>query len=602
MLAVADALAHRLGDATNGLFSLELWGGATFDTAMRFLNEDPWERLRQLRARIPNICFQMLFRGSNAVGYSNYPDNVVAGFVKHAAANGLDIFRIFDSLNYLPNLQTAMEAVHETHAICEAALCYTGDILDPKRDKYSLKYYVKLARELEKMGAHFLAIKDMAGLCRPYAAKKLVKALKEAVGIPIHFHTHDTAGVQAAAVLEASEAGVDVADLAIASMSGSTSQPNLNSTVAALQHTPRDTRLDLDALNEFSDYWEKVREYYAPFDTAPKTGTAEVFLHEMPGGQYTNLKEQAASMGVSHRWPEIARIYAEVNQLFGDIVKVTPSSKVVGDMALFLFARGIKPADVVNIEPGSIGFPESVIDMLSGGLGWPDGGFPEDVQRVVLGEKKFKEAQAAFRKGDSASKAPPINLRKLREELAEQLKGEPTDDDLYSHLMYPQVFADFARHVREYSDVSVLPTPAFFYGLELADEVTVNIEEGKTLFIKLVSVSAPDKDGRRTVMYELNGMTREASIPDKSIAPKARPREKADLADPLQVGAPIPGLVVTIAVGVGQRVVKGDKLLMMEAMKMQTTVYAPADGVVEALYAQVGDTVESKDLVVRLRL
>jgi pyruvate carboxylase len=601
MLAAADAVARRAGDQKAGLFSLEMWGGATFDTAMRFLSEDPWERLRQLRAKIPNICFQMLFRGSNAVGYSNYPDNVVAGFVKHAAASGMDIFRIFDSLNYLPNLHVAMEAVHDTHAICEAALCYTGDILDPKRDKYSLKYYVKLARELEKMGAHFLAIKDMAGLCRPFAAKKLVKALKEEVGIPIHFHTHDTAGVQAAAILEASDAGVDVVDLALASMSGSTSQPNLNSTVASLQNTARDTRLDIDALNEFSDYWERVRDYYAPFDTAPKTGGAEVYLHEMPGGQYTNLKEQAASMGVSHRWPEIARTYAAVNQLFGDIVKVTPSSKVVGDMALFLFSRGIKPADVVNLEPGTIGFPESVIDMLSGGLGWPAGGFPEGVMRVVLGDKKFKEARAAFGKDESASKAAPISMKKLREELADKLKREPTDDDLYSHLMYPAVFADFARHLREYSDVSVLPTPAFFYGLKLGEEVTVNIEEGKTLFIKLVNVSSPDKDGRRTVTFELNGMTREASIPDRSVAPKAKARPKADIADPLQVGAPIPGLIVTLGVSVGQKVTKGDKLLMMEAMKMQTTVYAPADGVVDALYAQVGDTVESKDLLIKLR-
>ena len=601
MLAVADAVARRVGDQKSGLFSLEMWGGATFDTAMRFLNEDPWERLRQLRAKIPNICFQMLFRGSNAVGYSNYPDNVVAGFVKHAATSGMDIFRIFDSLNYLPNLKVAMQAVHDTHAICEAAVCYTGDILDPKRDKYSLKYYVKLAKELERMGAHFLAIKDMAGLCRPFAAKKLIKALKGEVGIPIHFHTHDTAGVQASAILEASEAGVDVVDLAVASMSGSTSQPNLNSTVASLQHTPRDTKLDLAVLNEFSDYWEKVRDYYTPFDTAPKTGSAEVYLHEMPGGQYTNLKEQAVSMGVSHRWPEIARIYAEVNQLFGDIVKVTPSSKVVGDMALFLFSRGIKPADVVNLEPGTVGFPESVIDMLSGGLGWPAGGFPEDVQRVVLGEKRFKEAKAAFEKDESASVAAPINLKKLREELEDKLKREPTDDDLYSHLMYPQVFADFAKHQREFSDVSVLPTPTFFYGLKLGEEVSVSIEEGKTLFIKLVNVSAPDKDGRRTVTYELNGMTREAAIPDRGVAPKTRARPKADLSDPQHVGAPIPGLIVNISVSVGQKVAKGDKLLMMEAMKMQTTVYAPVDGVVDALHAQIGDTVESKDLLVKLR-
>jgi pyruvate carboxylase len=365
MLAVADAVARR----TPQLYSLEMWGGATFDTAMRFLHEDPWERLRELRKRIPNICFQMLFRGSNAVGYTNYPDNVVAGFVKHAAASGMDIFRVFDSLNYTPNLRAAMEAVQDTHAICEATVCYTGDILDPKRDKYSLKYYVELAKELERMGAHMIAIKDMAGLCRPFAARKLVKVLKDEVGLPIHFHTHDTSGVQAAAILNASEAGVDVVDLAIASMSGSTSQPNLNSIVAALQNTARDTKLDLDALNEFSDYWELAREYYRPFDTAPKAGSAEVYLHEMPGGQYTNLKEQAASLGLANRWREIARTYAEVNALFGDIVKVTPSSKVVGDMTMFLISRGIKPADVVNLEPGSVPFPASVIDMLSGGLG-----------------------------------------------------------------------------------------------------------------------------------------------------------------------------------------------------------------------------------------
>ena len=600
MLAIAPAVAHRAA----GLFSLEMWGGATFDTAMRFLSEDPWERLRELRAKIPNICFQMLFRGGNAVGYSNYPDNVVAGFVKHAAASGMDIFRIFDSLNYLPNLRVAMEAVHDTHALCEAAVCYTGDILDPKRDKYSLKYYVKLARELEKMGAHLLAIKDMAGLCRPYAAQKLVKTLKNEVDLPIHFHTHDTAGAQAAAVLNAAEAGVDIVDLAIASMSGSTSQPNLNSIVAALQHTSRDTGLDLEALNEFSDYWEKVREYYAPFDTAPRTGSADVYLHEMPGGQYTNLKEQAESMGVSHRWPEIARAYAEVNALLGDIVKVTPSSKVVGDLALFLFSRGIKPADVVNLEPGAVGFPESVIDMMSGGLGWPPGGFPEAVQRVVLGEKGFKEARAAHKRSKrrhASRNTQHADLPRLQRDLSEKLRHDATEDDLYSHLMYPQVFTDFAKHQREFGDVSVIPTPAFFYGLNLGDEVTVNIEEGKTLFVKLVNVSAPDKDARRTVTYELNGMTREASILDKNVAPKAKARDKAELSDPLQVGAPIPGLIVAIAVTVGQKVAKGERLLMMEAMKMQTTVYAPADGVVEELTVNVGDTVESKDLLARLR-
>ena len=600
MLAAADALSRR----TPELFSLEMWGGATFDTAMRFLNEDPWERLRQLRARVPNVCFQMLFRGANAVGYTNYPDNVVAGFVKHAAANGMDIFRVFDSLNYLPNLRVAIESVNATHGICEAALCYTGDILDEKRDKFSLKYYVRLAKELEKMGAHFLAIKDMAGLCRPYAAQKLVKALKEEVGLPIHFHTHDTSGIASASVLRAADAGVDVVDLALASMSGSTSQPNLNSIVAALQHTPRETGLDLTALNEFSDYWESVRAYYTPFDTAPKSGSAEVYLHEMPGGQYTNLKEQAASMGVAHRWPEIARNYADVNQLFGDIVKVTPSSKVVGDMALFLFSRGIKPADVVNLEPGSMPFPESVIDMMSGGLGWPEGGWPERVSLVVLGEKRHKEARAKYladtKKKNSASLAA-LDLDKTRADLSEKLKRAATDDDLYSHLMYPAVFADFAKHLATYSDVSVLPTQAFFYGLKPGEEISVNIEEGKVLIIRLISIGAPDKDGRRTISYELNGIGRETFILDKSISPKTKARPKADLADLTHVAAPIPGLIATLSVSVGSKVAKGDKLLMMEAMKMQNTVYAPCGGVVAELHVALSDTVESKDLLIKIR-
>jgi len=598
MLAAADAIARRL----SGLFSLEMWGGATFDTSMRFLAEDPWDRLRQLRLRIPNICFQMLLRGSNAVGYSNYPDNVVTGFVRHAAASGIDIFRVFDSLNYLPNIRVALEAIQGTHAIAEAAICYTGNILDPKRDKYPLQYYVGLAKELVRMGAHFLAIKDMAGLLRPYAAFKLVKALRDEIGIPIHLHTHDSSGINAGSILRAADSGVHVADAAIASMSGSTSQPNLNSIVAALQHHPRDTKLDLAALDEYSDYWEQVREYYAPFDTAPKTGSAEVYLHEMPGGQYTNLKEQAASMGLSHHWPEIARTYAEVNQLFGDIVKVTPSSKVVGDMTMFLVTRGIRPDDVLNLEPGTTPFPESVVDMLSGGLGWPPGGWPVDLQRVVLGEKRATEARRLHEKGVvPGAIATPANFDKVRKELAEKLKREPSDDDLFSFLMYPQVFLEFARHEREFSDVSVLTTPAFFYGLRRGEEISVSIEAGKTLVIRLVNVSEPDKDGRRTVTYELNGMTREAYVTDKKVTPQAKSRPKADLTDPCQIPAPIPGLVASIAVSVGHKVSKGDKLLMMEAMKMQTTVTSPVDGVVQSLHVAVGDTVASKDLLLTLR-
>jgi pyruvate carboxylase len=585
MLAVAGAVARR----TPELFSVEMWGGATFDTAMRFLSEDPWQRLRLLRERVPNILFQMLLRGANAVGYTSYPTNVVAGFVRHAAECGMDVFRVFDSLNDLSNMRAAMEAVQGTHAICEGAICYTGDILDPQRTKYSLKYYVALAKELEKMGAHVLAIKDMAGLCRPYAASALVKALKEEIGVPVHFHTHDTSGINAASILRASDAGCDIVDLAIASMSGSTSQPNLNSLVAALQHTPRDTGLDLSTLNEFSDYWEQVRTFYAPFDTAPKSGSAEVYLHEMPGGQYTNLKEQAAAMGLGSRWPEIARTYREVNDLFGDIVKVTPSSKVVGDMALFLFTRGIRPADVVNLPPGT-SWPESVIDMLSGGLGEPMGGWPPAVVKAVLGSAKPKRVKPA-----------PVKLRELKAEIAAKTKREASEDDLFSHLMYPNVFADFAKFQREFGDVSPLPTPAFFYGLKLGEEISVSIEEGKVLFIKLINVGAPDKEGRRVINYELNGTPREAVVTDKSIAPKSKSRQKAETADPLQLGAPIPGMVTALSATLGGRVSKGDKLATLEAMKMQTTIYAPADGVVADVAVAVGDSLEAGDLLLKLR-
>ena len=585
MLLVADAVARR----TPQLFSLEMWGGATFDAAMRFLREDPWERLRALREKVPNICFQMLFRGSNAVGYSNYPPDVVAGFVRHAAESGMDIFRVFDSLNDLSNMRAAMEAVRETRAVCEGTICYTGDILDPKRTKYSLKYYINLAKELERMGAHFIAIKDMAGLCRPFAARALLKALRAETDLPLHFHTHDTSGVNAASVLAAIESGADIVDAAVSSMSGATSQPNLNSLVAALQSTPHASGLDLDALNEFADYWEQVRTFYAPFDTSPRTGSAEVYLHEMPGGQFTNLKEQAASMGLGHRWPEIARCYAEVNRLFGDIVKVTPSSKVVGDMALFLFTRGIKPADVPNLPPGTP-FPESVKDMLAGGLGEPLGGWPKDVVKAVLGKTKSKPARAA-----------KVSLPAVRKELAAKLKHAPDEDELYSHLMYPDVFAAFTKFAREYGDVSVLPTPAFFYGLKPGQEVAVEIEQGKTLFIKLINIGLPDKDGHRVVFFELNGMPREVTITDKSLQTTQKVRRKADPAKPLEIGAPIPGMVTNLDHGNGAKVAKGDKILTMEAMKMQTTIYAPCDGTIVELFVAAGDAVDAGDLLLKMR-
>ena len=589
MLRIADAYTRGLP----GLFSLEMWGGATFDTAMRFLKECPWDRLRLLRERIPGILFQMLFRGSNAVGYSNYPDNVVAGFVKHSADSGMDIFRIFDSLNYLPNMKVAMEAARDHgKVLCEAAICYTGDILDDSRTKFNLAYYVKKAQELESMGAHILCIKDMAGLCKPQAAYNLVDALKQVINIPIHFHTHDTSGLNAASVIAAARAGVDIVDLAMASMSGSTSQPNLNSISAALANSELDPQLDFDTLNEISDYWEETLNQYEPFNSAPRAGTAEVYEHEMPGGQYTNLREQANAMGLGHRWREIARTYAEVNQLFGDIVKVTPSSKVVGDMAMFLITRGIKPADVPKLKPGSIDWPESVIDMLSGGLGQPDGGWPAEVQKVVLNQKPA----TTRRPGELAAS---INLRQAKEHLSDKLKREASNDDLYSHLMYPQVFEDFCKTRTTYDDLSSLPTPAFFYGLKQGEEIEVEIDQGKTLFVKLVSIGEADGVGNRTLFYELNGMPRESVVVDRSLAGSSGPaRRKGDPSDDSQACAPMPGMVTEVAVSPGQEVAEGEKLIVLEAMKMLTTVSAGKSGTVKEILVRKGDQVDSDDLLV----
>ncbi|WP_174770059.1 pyruvate carboxylase [Brevifollis gellanilyticus] len=600
MLAVADAVARR----TPNLFSLEMWGGATFDVSMRFLREDPWDRLRSIRAKVPNILLQMLFRGSNAVGYTNYPDNVVKGFIKHAASNGMDIFRIFDSLNYLPNLTAAMDAVREeTDSICEGTLCYTGDILDPKRDKYDLKYYVRLAKELEKMGAHMLCIKDMAGLVRPFAAKKLVKALKDEVGIPIHFHTHDTSGLNASSYLEASIAGVDVVDAAISSLSGGTAQPNLNSIVAAMQHTPRDTGLDTEALQEFSDYWAAVRTFYKPFDTAEPYGTAEVYLHEMPGGQYTNLKEQATGMGMAARWPEIAHAYAEVNQLCGDIVKVTPSSKVVGDLAIECVARGVKPNDIFSLQGTK--WSKDVTSMFEGWLGEPFYGM--EPAKAADSRKKWNKLADAIVgkdgkriKGRPGTHAAKIKLDDVRAELKGKLKKDPTEDDVWSYLMYPDVFLKFADFRKAHGDVSVLPTPAYYYGLRDKEEINVNLEEGKTLFVRLLNMTEPDVNGQQTAIFELNGYPRHTTVTNKALAKDAVTKAKADPADKFQVGAPMPGMVASIAVAVGQKVKEGETLLTLEAMKMFAAVASPTAGTVTEICTKIGESVESKDLLVRL--
>jgi pyruvate carboxylase len=587
MLHIANFVAHRL----HNLFSLEMWGGATFDVSMRFLHEDPFARLRRLREAVPNICFQMLLRASNAVGYTAYPDNVVAEFIYEAAAQGMDIFRIFDSLNWLPNMKVSMEAVRRTKSICEAAICYTGDILDPGRDKYSLDYYIRMAKELERMGAHMLAIKDMAGLCRPYAAEKLVKALRQEVGIPIHFHTHDTSGVNAASVLKACDAGVNIADGAVASMSGQTSQPNLNSIVAALQNTRRDPSVDLDALNQCADYWEVVREYYAPFDTGPKSGTAEVYIHEMPGGQYTNLKEQAEHMGLGARWHDIARAYADVNLAFGDIVKVTPSSKVVGDMAIFLVNHNMTMSQFERIGPDhNLTLPASVIDMFSGSLGEPEGGWPKHLQKIILkGAKPHR--------GRPGAALPKVNLEETSATLEKKIGRHPSRDEVLSYLMYPDVFVKFARAHNTYGDVEVLPTPQFFYGMQPGDDITVELEPGKSLIIKFLTIGEPHPDGTRTVFFELNGQPREITIRDRSLDIKEQPKPKADPAQPGQIGAPIPGVVSTVAVELAQKIQKGERLLVMEAMKMQSTVYAPVGGTVKQLLVQPGQKVEAKDLL-----
>jgi pyruvate carboxylase len=590
LLATASAISHRLSN----LFSLEMWGGATFDTAMRFLHEDPWQRLRHLRERIPNICFQMLLRGANAVGYTSYPDNAIIEFVREAHAQGIDIFRIFDSLNSIENMRVSIDAVLDSGAVCEAAICYTGDILDKHRPKYSLKYYVALAKRLEKLGTHFLAIKDMAGLCKPYAAFQLVKTLRDEVGVPIHFHTHDTSGINSASVLKAADAGVDVADGAVAAMSGGTSQPNLNSIVAALRHTPRDTQLDLGALNECSDYWETVRTYYLPFDSGPKAGSARLYEHEIPGGQYTNLREQATAMGLGHRWREVEKMYADVNQLFGDIVKVTPSSKVVGDMALFLMAKEMQTSDVLALdETNDVPFPNSVVELFSGALGVPPGGWPKKLQKIIL------RGQAPLR-GRPSANLEPVNFDEDQKSLEKKLGHAARRDDLLSSLLYPDVFAKFDTFRQTYSDVGVLPTPSFFYGLRSGEEITVEIESGKSLIIKFLTISEPHPDGTRTLFFELNGQPREVNVRDRSLRVTERFHPKVDPADPGQVGAPTAGVITGIAVQVNHVVERSAKLLTLEAMKMQSNIYAPISGRIVKLLVTPGQHVEAKDLLVAI--
>ncbi len=585
MLAIAPHYAHLVPE----LFSLECWGGATFDVAMRFLKEDPWERLSQLRERVPNILFQMLLRGSNAVGYTNYADNVVKYFVQQAARGGVDLFRVFDSLNWVENMRVAIDAVRESGALCEGAICYTGDLFDTSRSKYSLQYYVKMAKELERAGVNILAIKDMAGVCKPRAAFALVKALREETGLPVHFHTHDTSGMSAASVLAAIDAGCDAVDAAMDSMSGLTSQPNLGSIVSALAGTEKAPGLDRQSIFSLSQYWEDVRRSYAPFEADMRAGTSDVYRHEMPGGQYTNLREQARAMGLAHRWADVSNAYAEVNQLFGDIVKVTPTSKVVGDMALFMVANELSSTDVCD-PARETAFPESVISLFKGELGYPPDGFPS-----ALGKKVLKGASPL--RGRAAAGMAPVDLEEARASAAIITSGPINDQDLASYLMYPKVFAEFAAHRALYGNVSVLTTPVFFYGLKDGQETSVDIDQGKTLVIRLQGQTERPEEGQSKLFFELNGQARMIRVDLASAGPVLR-HPVADDGNPLHVGAPMPGMIVTVAVQAGQHVEKGAPLVSLEAMKMESMLHAERDGVIAHVHVKAGAVVSAKDLLI----
>ncbi|MGJ8572413.1 MAG: pyruvate carboxylase [Hoeflea sp.] len=585
--AIAGTYARALPD----LLSLECWGGATFDVSMRFLTEDPWERLAKVREGAPNLLLQMLLRGANGVGYKNYPDNVVKQFVRQAAQGGIDLFRVFDCLNWVENMRVSMDAVAEENKLCEATICYTGDILNSARPKYDLKYYTGLAAELEKAGAHIIALKDMAGLLKPAAARQLFKALREATDLPIHFHTHDTSGISAATVLAAVDSGVDAVDAAMDALSGNTSQPCLGSIVEALKGHERDPGLDTEWIRRISFYWEAVRNQYAAFESDLKGPASEVYLHEMPGGQFTNLKEQARSLGLETRWHEVAQAYADANQMFGDIVKVTPSSKVVGDMALMMVSQDLSVADVEN-PAKDVSFPDSVVSMMRGDLGQPPAGWPKGLQSKVL---KGEEAYTA-RPG---SLLPDADLKAERADIETKLEREISENEFASYLMYPKVFTDFALATETYGPVSMLPTPAYFYGIPVGGELFVEIEKGKTLVVQNLAQGEPDDKGMVTVFFELNGQPRRVKVPDRAHgASGSAARRKAEIGNDAQVGAPMPGVISTVAVSAGQEVTAGDVLVSIEAMKMETAIHAERDGVLSEVLVKTGDQIDAKDLLV----
>jgi len=587
-------IAGAYAKAMPNLLSLECWGGATFDVSMRFLTEDPWERLALIRERAPNILLQALIRGANGVGYTNYADNVVKHFVKEAAAGGIDLFRVFDCFNWVENMRVSMDTVLEEGKLCEATICYTGDMLNEAKPKYNLAYYITMAKELEKAGAHILCVKDMAGLMRPATARVLFKALREEVGLPVHYHTHDTSGISAATVLAAIDSGVDAVDAAMDSFSGGTSQPCLGSIVAALAGDERDPKLDQEAIQRISFYWETVRAQYAAFESDLKSPASEVYLHEMPGGQFTNLKEQARSLGLAPRWHEVAQAYTDVNDMLGDIVKVTPSSKVVGDLALMMVSQDLKIDDVVDPDR-EIAFPDSVVSLMKGELSQIPGGWPEQIQNKVLkGEAPLTERAGAT--------IPPVDLEKTRTDLEETLQKSISQQELAAYNMYPKVFTDFVNAQNEYGPTSVLPTPVYFYGLKVGDELFINIEQGKTLVCRCVAVGEANEKGLVRVFFELNGQPRSIQVPDRihGASGANAMRAKADPEDKMQVGAPMPGVISTVKIKAGQSVKAGDVLLSIEAMKMETAIYADVDGVVSELLVKAGDQIDAKDLLIKL--
>ncbi|RPF56123.1 pyruvate carboxylase [Aquisalibacillus elongatus] len=574
------------------LFSVEMWGGATFDVSYRFLRENPWERLSQLREKMPNVLFQMLLRASNAVGYKNYPDNVIDEFVERSAQMGIDVFRVFDSLNWVEGMKPAIQAVRKQGKIAEAAMCYTGDILDPSRPKYDLDYYLNLAKELEEAGAHILGIKDMAGLLKPEAAYQLITALKKEINIPIHLHTHDTSGNGVYMYSKAIEAGIDAVDVAVSTMAGSTSQPSANSLYYALEHNERQPQLNINAYDQLGRYWEDVREFYAPYENGLKAPHSEIYFHEMPGGQYSNLQQQAKAVGLGERWDEVKAMYRKVNDMFGDIIKVTPSSKIVGDMALFMVQNDLTVDDVYE-NGESLDFPDSVVEFFQGYIGQPYQGFPKELQRIILkGREVISTRPGEFLK--------PVNFEALREQLYEKLDRQVTDLEIISYALYPKVFDEYQKFVDQFGDVSVLDTPSFLYGLRLGEEIAVEIEQGKTLIVKLVSIGEAQKDGQRVVYFELNGQPREVLVRDESVENVLHQRVKADKDNPNHIGASMPGTVINVLVKEGEKVGKNDHLMITESMKMETTIQAPFEGTVKKIHVKDQESIESGDLLIEV--